>query len=96
MKFIDQFPTIKSVVDSAISACAHGARTRRCKTEVCITFTFTPDFYDNFADDEVGTVVCDAKLDSTIGSVYADSEVMNQEFCNLPVKTLTEDDRDVS
>ena len=86
MKFLEQFPTINSVVDSAIAACAHGARTRRCKTEVQITFTFTPDFYDNFADDEVGTVVCDAKLDSTIGSVYADSETMTQDFCNLPVK----------
>lgn len=86
MKFLDQFPTIKSVVDSAISACAHGARTRRCKTEVSITFTFAPDFNDEGMGEESGTLVCDAKMNTTVGSVYADSEVLYQDFCNLPVK----------
>ena len=94
MKFLEQFPTINSVVDSALAACAHGARTRRCKTEVQITFTFTPDFFDAGMGEESGTLICDARLTSTIGSVYADSEVMHQDFCNLPVKNRTEEDRD--
>ena len=80
MKFLDNFPNIAHVIDSAISACAHGARTRNCKTNVELSFEFLPVHPDH---EELVMVV--PRMTTTIGSVWGDPVVFSQEFCELPV-----------